>query len=77
MADASDSKSDVGDDVWVQVASPALFLTLVGLFFVCRRGLGPRCASHIAGSSRRVRDSPRSVLNRRHRRLAPHLLHFF
>ena len=24
MADASDSKSDVGDDVWVQVASPAV-----------------------------------------------------
>ena len=25
MADASDSKSDVGDYVWVQVPSPALF----------------------------------------------------
>ena len=25
MADASDSKSDVGDHVWVQVPSPALF----------------------------------------------------
>ena len=24
MADASDSKSDVGDHVWVQVPSPAL-----------------------------------------------------
>ena len=25
MADASDSKSDVGDYVWVQVPSPAFF----------------------------------------------------
>ena len=25
MADASDSKSDVGDYVWVQVPSPALY----------------------------------------------------
>ena len=26
MADASDSKSDVGDYVWVQVPSPAFFI---------------------------------------------------
>ena len=26
MADASDSKSDVGDYVWVQVPSPAFFM---------------------------------------------------
>ena len=27
MADASDSKSDVGDYVWVQVPSPALYIS--------------------------------------------------
>ena len=31
MADASDSKSDVGDYVWVQVPSPAFFY-LIGKF---------------------------------------------
>ena len=28
MADASDSKSDAGNSVWVQVPSPALFFAL-------------------------------------------------
>lgn len=40
MADASDSKSDVGDYVWVQVPSPAfdsvkLDITVQGLRFFC------------------------------------------
>ena len=34
MADASDSKSDVGDYVWVQVPSPALYsANLTPLYF--------------------------------------------
>lgn len=31
MADASDSKSDVGDYVWVQVPSPALVLGAINM----------------------------------------------
>ena len=44
MADASDSKSDEGDLVWVQVPSPALVkreetidFTVVSLFFCVKR----------------------------------------
>ena len=33
MADASDSKSDVGDYVWVQVPSPAFFMPYFQGFF--------------------------------------------
>lgn len=42
MADASDSKSDAGDCVWVQVPSPAFekgfYTGWYGTFFVCRNG---------------------------------------
>ena len=44
MADASDSKSDVGDYVWVQVPSPAFekgFYTIgIEPFFRSRAGIG-------------------------------------
>ena len=36
MADASDSKSDEGDFVWVQVPSPAYKKSRIsGLFYLC------------------------------------------
>ena len=48
MADASDSKSDVGDYVWVQVPSPAgkirmtRLYNLVILIYMSRRTLEPK-----------------------------------
>ena len=33
MADASDSKSDAGNSVWVQVPSPALVIPQIPLFY--------------------------------------------
>ena len=44
MADASDSKSDVGNHVWVQVPSPALYKNRVGqttysIFLEAKRSL--------------------------------------
>ncbi len=50
MADASDSKSDVGDYVWVQVPSPALYISeeswIDGFFdfFILRQSKKDRCS---------------------------------
>ncbi len=49
MADASDSKSDVGDYVWVQVPSPAfLFRAVNSRFFQENRGFTAFCCCDFA-----------------------------
>ena len=47
MADASDSKSDVGDYVWVQVPSPALKALIFQGFFYCYRKSLRQLFSHL------------------------------
>ena len=69
MADASDSKSDEGDFVWVQVPSPAYKKGFIpkGMepFFEAERAMNPRV--HLRSASVRAKRSSPG-------RAAPHLL---
>ncbi len=80
MADASDSKSDVGDYVWVQVPSPAVkimtqtYIVWVIIFYA-EESLDPKAQGLLdinvssVGSTGKRSTGPFSVF------VSPHLLH--